>query len=113
VSASTSAGWLRRDLAHPQRRARFALPWLAMTLGLFVGGVALVALRGAIVRTRYELGSALQREAHLLELDRAAAVSVRRLRDPRRLRELAAARGFTVPERVIELPARPAPRRAP
>ncbi len=113
MSAATSAGWLRRDLARPRARARIALPWLPLILGLFVGGVALVALRGAIVRARYELGSALQREARLLELDRAAAVSVRRLRDPRRLRELAVERGFVVPERVIELPARPAPRRAP
>ena len=102
-----------RSRAPARARARIALPWLPLILGLFVGGVALVALRGAIVRARYELGSALQREARLLELDRAAAVSVRRLRDPRRLRELAVERGFVVPERVIELPARPAPRRAP
>jgi hypothetical protein len=47
----------------------------------------------------------MQTEQQLLERERAAQAAVRRLKDPRRLRELAAAQGFVVPERVIALTA--------
>ncbi len=104
MSATAPEDWLRRDLARGPARAARSLPFLPIALGLFAGYVGLVALRGEIQRMAYELGGAVQEETRLLERERAAAVAVRRLRDPRRLRELAAARGFVVPERVIELP---------
>jgi hypothetical protein len=104
MSAATQEGWLRRDLATPQARAPRALPLLAVTLGVFAAYVGLVALRGEIQRLAYELGDAMQTEAQLQGRERAAQAAVRELRDPRRLRELASARGFVVPEHVILLP---------
>jgi len=102
MSATTQEDWLRRDLAAPRERTR-GLPLLPITCGVFAAYVGLVALRGEIQRIAYDLGAAVQQETHLLERERAAAVAVRRLRDPRRLREIAVEQGFVVPERVIEL----------
>jgi hypothetical protein len=103
MSAATQEGWLRKDLARPRDAGQRALPLLPITLGVFFAYVGLVALRGEIQRLAYELGASVQTEQQLLERERAAQVAVRRLRDPRRLRELAAAQGFVVPERVIAL----------
>jgi len=102
MSATTQEDWLRRDLAAPRERVR-GLPLLPITCGVFAAYVGLVALRGEIQRLAYDLGAAVQQETQLLERERSAAVDVRRLRDPRRLREIAAQQGFVVPERVIEL----------
>ncbi len=103
MSATTQADWLRKDLAGPRDGAQRALPILPIALGVFIAYVGLVALRGEIQRLAYELGGAMQTEQQLLDRERAAQAAVRQLRDPRRLRELAAAQGFVVPERVIEL----------
>lgn len=103
MSATTQEDWLRKDLASPREGARRALPILPITLGVFLAYVGLVALRGQIQRLAYELGGAMQTEQQLLERERAAQAAVRELRDPRRLRELAVAQGFVVPERVIEI----------
>ena len=103
MSALTQADWLRKDLASPREGAARALPILPITLGVFVAYVALVALRGEIQRLAYDVGSAVQTEQQLLERERTAQAAVRELRDPRRLRQLAAAQGVVVPERVIEL----------
>jgi hypothetical protein len=103
MSATTQADWLRKDLASPRDGAQRALPILPIALGVFIAYVGLVALRGEIQRLAYELGGAMQTEQQLLDRERAAQAAVRQLRDPRRLREFAAAQGFVVPERVIEL----------
>jgi hypothetical protein len=105
MSATTQADWLRKDLASPRDVGPRALPILPVALGVFIAYVGLVALRGEIQRLAYELGGAMQTEQRLLERERAAQAAVRRLKDPRRLRELAAAQGFVVPERVIALTA--------
>lgn len=108
MSATTHQDWLRRDLAAPKERAPRALPLLVpIAVGVFAGYVGLVALRGEHQRMRYELGAAMQAEDQLLQREREAAVAVRQLRDPRRLRALAASEGFVVPERVVELARRP------
>ena len=103
MSATTQEDWLRKDLARPRGAKQRALPLVPITLGVFFAYVGLVALRGEIQRLAYELGASVQKEQQLLERESAAQVAVRRQRDPRRLRELAAAQGFVVPERVIEL----------
>jgi hypothetical protein len=103
MSATTQEDWLRRDLARPRDGGQRTLPLVPITLGVFIAYIALVALRGEIQRLAYELGASVQTEQQLLDRERAARVAVRRLRDPRRLRDLAAAQGFVVPERVIEL----------
>jgi hypothetical protein len=111
MSATTHENWLRRDLARPRERAPRPLPLLLpIAVGVFAGYVGLVALRGENQRMRLELGAAMQEEERLLERSREASVAVRRMRDPRRLRELAAAGGFVVPERVIALRAQQTPR---
>lgn len=108
MSATTHESWLRRDLARPRARAPRALPLLLpIALGVFAGHVGLVALRGENQRMRLDLGAAMQEEERLLEQVREASVAVREMRDPRRLRQIAVAAGFVVPERVIELPAQP------
>jgi hypothetical protein len=103
MSATTQADWLRKDLASPRDGVQRSLPIIPITLGVFLAYVGLVALRGQIQRLAYELGGAVQTEQQLLERERAAQAALRELRDPRRLRELAADQGFVVPERVIEL----------
>lgn len=89
------------------RRARANADWrrtgAAILVGLVLGGLLLVSLRMAILRTRYSLADALARETVLLDLERAASVELRELKDPRRLRRLAREIGFARAERVIEL----------
>ncbi len=89
------------------RRRRGNASWrrtvAAIVVGLVLGGLLLVSLRMAILRTRYFLADALARETMLLDLEREASVELRELRDPRRLRRLASEIGFARPERVIEL----------
>jgi hypothetical protein len=109
MSATTQEDWLRKDLARPRDGGQRTLPLIPITLGVFIAYVGLVALRGEIQRLAYELGASVQTEQLLLERERAAQVEVRQLRDPRRLREIAAATGFVQPDRVIELRAPLAP----
>ena len=76
---------------------------VAVVVGVVLGGLLLASLRMTIVRTRYALADSHTQETALLELEREATVELRELRDPRRLRRLAAELGFERPERVIEL----------
>jgi hypothetical protein len=100
-----------RDLAEPPRRvrsrARLRLPVL---VGAVVAALLLVTLRVEILRLRYALAEVASQEQDLLERSRQATVRMRELRDPARLRKLAAERGFGRPERVVsvELAAAPA-----
>ncbi len=75
----------------------------AVLVGLVVGGMLLVSLRMAIVRSRYALADAAATETALMAAEREAAVTLREMRDPRRLTALAEAQGFVRPERVVEL----------
>lgn len=80
--------------------------------GVLVGGVLaallLSAVRTEIFHLRYQLSDAQSREHRLDETRRALTVEMRGLRDPMRLRRLAAERGFVRPEQVIELRGKPA-----
>jgi hypothetical protein len=97
-----------RDLAEAPRRAqsraRLRLP---IALGAIAAALLLVTLRVEILRLRYALAEVASEEQELLERSRELTVRVRELRDPARLRRLAAARGFGRPDRVlsVELPA--------
>jgi hypothetical protein len=101
-----------RDLAGAPRRtrARRRLP-LALLAGAIVAALLLVTLRVEILRLRYAAAEVAAEEEALLERIAQATVRVRELRDPARLRKLAAERGFVRPERVltVELPARRLP----
>jgi hypothetical protein len=61
------------------------------------------ALRHSILQLRYQLSAAVTEETELLARQREVTVELRELRDPARLRELAAKQGFARPERVIQL----------
>ena len=101
-----------RDLAGgPPRRARVRrrLP-LALLAGGIVAALLLVTLRVEILRLRYAAAEVAAEEQDLSERIAQARFRLRELRDPARLRKLAAARGFVRPERVLQVEL---PRRAP
>jgi hypothetical protein len=111
--ARARADLVGRDFADPPRRvrsrARLRLP---IAVGTLLAALLLVTLRVHILRVRYALAEVASQEEALLEQKRQMTVRVRELRDPARLRRLAAERGFGRPERVLtlELPvARTAP----
>jgi len=107
----------RRDLVgqdlseRPRRVRRRSGMRLPLALGAIAAALLLVTLRVEILRLRYALAEVASQEEQLRESSRRATVRVRELRDPARLRKLAAERGFKRPERVlsIELPALSAP----
>jgi hypothetical protein len=93
-----------RDLAPvPTRRRRRRVPVVPIAIGAVLGALCLVSLRVEILRLRYAVAEAASEEERLLERERQIRVRVRELRDPARLRALAAERGFTPPERVLRL----------
>jgi hypothetical protein len=101
-----------RDLAdaprRAQSRARLRLP---IALGAIAAALLLVTLRVEILRLRYALAEVASQEEALLEAKSRMTVRVRELRDPARLHQLAAERGFGRPDRVLtlELPVPAAP----
>ncbi len=94
------------DLARPslalERRPRVAAP---LVVGLVLAALLLAVLRIDILRMRYGVADALEREAVLRREQNELVVEMRRLRRPARLAEIARERGFVRPERVIHLPA--------
>jgi hypothetical protein len=112
--AARRADLVGRDLAEPPRRARsrgrLRLP---IAVGTVVAALLLVTLRVEILRLRYALAEVASHEEELLERARQVTVRVRELRDPARLRTLAAERGFGRPERVLSLELPVAPAEAP
>ena len=100
----TRAG--RRD-AGRDRRFRLRVPtvvllWLAFSW--VASNLTLVALRSDLTRVRYDLSQASTLLGQLDEDNRVLTLALRKLHDPRRLREIALARGFGPPERIVELP---------
>lgn len=69
--------------------------------------LTLVGLRMDVVRMRYASAKALTLERQLLDEKRLITVSLLRLREPKLLSERAEKLGFTTPDRVILLTARP------
>ena len=92
-----------RAFSVPRRKAGRRLAVAPLFAIAVVALLALAFLRVSILRSRYALGTTLQRETELLARERTAAVDVRIARDPHKLRELARRQGFARPERVIDL----------
>lgn len=93
-----------RDYARLAARGRrVSPPWLVITVGVVAAALMVASLRVSILRLRYRLSEAVGEETRLLERQRAVTVRLRELRDPARLRDVAAERGFGRPERVIQL----------
>ena len=110
LSAGRSAFLVGRDFATSRavpRRAptRFVGVLLAASL---LAGLPLAGLRVQLTTLQYRLGEALRAEHGLDEERRALRVELQRLRNPKRLAEIAAREGFVRPSHVIELPALPA-----
>jgi hypothetical protein len=80
--------------------------WLPLAIaGCLLAGLAVAALRVDLIRVRYGLADAVREEKVLLEEHRQALARMRTLRDPLRLARLAASRGLTRPQRIVDLPA--------
>ncbi len=95
--------------ARGSKRSQRRLPrWapLAIALGL-LAALSVAALRVDLIRSRYGLAEALEREKALLEQRRVALANVRTRRDPGRLARLAEKRGFVRPARIVDLPVAP------
>lgn len=93
-----------RDLARVRlARARSRRPVIALLIGALLAGMGLAALRIDILRMRYALAASVETEQKLLESQRVWTARKETLRDPSRLAELAAERGFARPDRLIDL----------
>lgn len=93
---------LGRDASGSRLRVPTAvLIWVA--LALVASNLTLVALRSEITRVRYEVSQGTGELQQLDEQGRALTLRLRQLHDPRRLNEIARARGFGAPERIVEL----------
>ncbi len=97
------SAWVGVDFARdsPVRSTRAWLPLL--TLALLVA-LAIAALRIDLIRTRYALARAAERERILIEEQRRLIVRKRSLRGPTGLAALAQDRGFAPIERALSLP---------
>ncbi|HKE10624.1 MAG TPA: hypothetical protein VKE73_03550 [Myxococcota bacterium] len=93
-----------RDIGREPRRApRNRQAIHAALLGAACALLLLAGLRVQLTELRYRLAEATREEHALDETRRELIVEVRRLRDPKRLAELAARQGFVRPESVIDL----------
>ena len=93
-----------RDIGREPRRARRNRQAVhAALLGAACALLLLAGLRVQLTELRYRLAEATREEHALDETRRELIVEVRRLRDPKRLAELAARQGFARPESVIDL----------
>lgn len=103
--ATTPAGRLDlvgRDLARASAvRARRLAP--AGFVIALVAALGVAALRIDLIRVRYGLADAVNRERALLEERREMRARVRALRDPARLAVLARERGFVRPASIRRL----------
>jgi hypothetical protein len=95
--------WIGIDVSSaPVRRTpRGLYPLFAVAL-LVALGVA--AVRIDLLRTRYAVSAAMERENALIEEQRQLIVRRRQLRDPVELAVQARARGFRPPTHVVSLP---------
>lgn len=95
-----------RDFANMRPGSRRPPRGLAGVLlfGALLAALPLASLRVQLTGLRYQLGEALRAEQTLDEERRALRVELQRLRNPKRLAEIAAREGFVSPPPVIELP---------
>lgn len=104
---SFELGLIGRDVADdaPGFSPRRAIPLLIIALGL---ALSVAALRTELLRLRYALAEATLEEQRLLDAERSLTAEKLQLRDPVRLAGRAEGLGFVSPERLTDLPDRPA-----
>ncbi len=102
-SAKQRGAWIGIDLSGQgrPRPARTLVPLLILTL---ISALGIAALRIDLIRTRYALAAATERENALLEEQRALIAHKRALRDPVTLAVQARKRGFRPAARVFSVP---------
>jgi hypothetical protein len=86
------------------RTPRGVYPLVAMAALVVLASLAVAAVRIDLIRTRYAVSAALERENELLEAQRQLIVRRRQLRDPVELAVQARERGFRPPAHVVSLP---------
>jgi hypothetical protein len=101
VNHDKLSGLGRREKHFPFRLSNSVLLWL--TLAFVASNLTLAALRSDVTSARYELSQASALLRELEEENRALTLTLRELQDPRRLAEIARARGFGPPEHIVEL----------
>ena len=99
----SSQAWIGIDVSsRPERRTPRSLYPLFAVAVIVALGVA--AVRIDLLRTRYAVSAALERENELIEEQRQLIVRRRQLRDPVELAVKARERGFKPPTHVVSLP---------
>ncbi len=95
--------WIGIDLSGQRRprRTRYLVPLLMATL---ITALGIAALRIDLIRTRYALAAATERENALIEQQRALIAHRRQLRDPVALAVQARRRGFRPAARIFSVP---------
>lgn len=98
--------WIGIDVSSEPapRTPRGVYPLIAMATLVVLASLAVAALRIDLIRTRYAVSAALERENALLEEQRQLIVRRRQLRDPVELAVQARERGFRPPAHVVSLP---------
>jgi hypothetical protein len=99
--------WVGIDLSGEPSRpaAQGAAPLIAIAFVLVLGAaLAVAAVRIDLLRTRYAVSAAMERENALIEEQRQLIVRRRQLRDPVALAVQARKRGFRPPTHVVSLP---------
>ena len=94
-----------RDFARTRllSRRRRLLP--ALLLGALISALGLAALRVDLIRVRYGLAEAMEREQELSESRARLTARVRALRDPAQLAQRARELGLSAPHRAVDLSA--------
>ncbi len=102
-STEERGAWIGVDLSGEgrPRRARALVPLLILTL---ITALGIAALRIDLIRTRYALAAATERETTLIEEQRALIAHNRQLRDPVTLAVEARRRGFRPAARIFSVP---------
>jgi|JI10StandDraft_1071094.scaffolds.fasta_scaffold584381_2 hypothetical protein len=98
--------WIGIDVSSEpaHRTPRGVYPLVAMAALVVLASLAVAAVRIDLIRTRYAVSAALERENELLEAQRQLIVRRRQLRDPVELAVQARERGFRPPAHVVSLP---------
>lgn len=96
--------WVGRDVSEDFHPRRFSIRFsLRLVLIAVIAALALVVLRSDVLRMRYALSEATALERQLLAEQRLDTVTMRQLRAPGPLVEVARREGFVQPERIIDL----------
>jgi len=95
-----------RDFASARTLARRPPRRLAgvLLLGALLAALPLASLRAQLTSLQYQLGEAVRTQQALDEERRGLRAELQRLRNPKRLAEIAQREGFVAPVQVIALP---------